>query len=212
MKVNQSLLEETLRIKVNLAQTRIGKPLKSIMVTGANHGEGTSVLAANLAFAFALSDKSRVLLVDANVRQPSLHVLFGLERENGFLDFISGEIELIAGIKETHFPNIKVMTAGRPPDDNSLTAFTAISQDTKGSIEKDFDWVLYDTAPVNCCPDTLMAATLADGVILAIQAEKTRWPVVNKAKETLEAIGVHILGGVLTRRKHIVPGIIYKRF
>ena len=89
MKINQALLEEALRIKVNVLRTRINNPMKSIMVTSANHGEGTSTLVVNLAFAFALGDKSRVLLVDANIRRPSLHKLFELERRNGFLDFIT---------------------------------------------------------------------------------------------------------------------------
>jgi capsular exopolysaccharide synthesis family protein len=212
MKINQALLEEALRIKVNVLRTRINNPMKSIMVTSANHGEGTSTLVVNLAFAFALGDKSRVLLVDANIRRPSLHKLFKLERRDGFFDFIGGRIELAEGIKKTPFPNIEVMTAGEQADDNILTAFTAISKDIKNSLESDFDWVLYDTAPVNSYPDTLMVTTLADEVILVIQAEKTRWPAVNKTKENLQAIGAHILGGVLNRRKRIVPAMIYKRF
>jgi len=213
MKINQALFEETLRVKVNILQMRTANnPLKSIMVTSANHGEGTSTLVVNLAFAFALGDKARVLLVDANIRRPSLHKLFDLERKNGFLDYISGRIEMNEGIKTTLFPNLKVMTAGLQADDNSLSAFNAISKDTRNLLERDFDHVLYDTAPVNIYPDTLMSAALANAVILVIQAEKTRWPAVNKTKENLQAVGAHILGGVLNRRKRIVPRIIYKRF
>lgn len=182
------------------------------MVTSANHGEGTSTLVAYLAFAFAFGDKSRVLLVDANIRRPSLHKLFALERKNGFVDFISGRLEMTECIKKTIYPNLNVMTAGLLTDNDSLTAFNGISKDIRNFLERDFDHVLYDTAPVNIYPDTLMATTLANAVILVIQAEKTRWPAVNKTKENLQTVGAHILGGVLNRRKRIVPRIIYQRF
>jgi capsular exopolysaccharide synthesis family protein len=194
-------LEETLRIKLKLLQTKANKRLKSIMVTSANHGEGASILVANLALAFALDGKSRILLVDANIRQPNLHVLFGIEQEKGFLDFISGNTELAETIKETAFPNIHLMTAGQPRRNDVLTTLAAISQDAKNSIETGFDLVLYDTAPVNSYPDTLMTTTLADGIILVILAEKTRYEAVAKARKSLEAIEAHILGGVLNERK-----------
>lgn len=201
MEINQDLLEETLRIKLNLLRTITNKRLKSIMVTSANHGEGASILAVNLAFAFALDGKTRVLLVDANIRRPNLHTLFGLECKKGFLDFIGGNTGLAETIRETAFPNIHLMTAGQSQRSNTLTTLAAISKDAKNSIETGFDLVLYDTAPVNSYPDTLMTTTLADGVILVILAEKTRYEAVSKAKKSLEAIEAHILGGVLNERK-----------
>lgn len=212
MDINQALLEETLRIKVNILQMGAGNPIKSMIVTSANHGEGVSTVAANLAYAFALGDTSRVLLIDANARQPNLHVLFDLSCENGFLDVISSKIELTTGIKETSFPNINVITAGQLLKNNSLTAFNAISQDIKKSIEKDFDWVIYDTAPINSSPETLMTVTLADSVILVILAEKTRWQSVKKAKESLESVGANILGAVLNSQKNYIPRVLYERF
>ncbi|MFH1025707.1 MAG: CpsD/CapB family tyrosine-protein kinase [Nitrospirota bacterium] len=212
MDINQALLEETLRIKVNILQMGAGNPIKSMIVTGANHGEGVSTVAANLAYAFALGDTSRVLLIDANARQPNLHVLFDLSCENGFLDVISSKIELTTGIKKTSFPNINVITAGQLLKNNSLTAFNAISQDIKKSIEKDFDWVIYDTAPINSSPETLMTVTLADSVILVILAEKTRWQSVKKAKESLESVGANILGAVLNSQKNYIPRVLYERF
>ncbi|MBE9569992.1 MAG: CpsD/CapB family tyrosine-protein kinase [Proteobacteria bacterium] len=201
MEINQDLLEETLRIKLNLLRTITNKRLKSIMVTSANHGEGTSILVANLAFAFALDGKTRVLLVDANIRRPNLHTLFGLECKKGFLDFIGGNTGLAETIRETAFPNIHLMTAGQPRQNDALIILAAISKDAKNSIETGFDLVLYDTAPVNSYPDTLMTTTLADGIILVILAEKTRHEAVSKAKKSLEAIEAHILGGVLNERK-----------
>ena len=211
MKINQALLEEVLRIKVNILLTGDSSRLKSIMVTSANHGEGTSSVATYLAVAFALGDKSRVLLVDANIRRPSLHTLFGLERESGFLDFIGRKADLAQSIKKTSFSNIKLMTAGQPLDYRIPTLFSIIPQDAKKFIEKNFDWVLYDTAPVNAYPDTLIEATLADGIILVVRAEKTRLAALKSAKESLEAIEPHILGGVLNGRRYFIPKFIYER-
>ena len=211
MKINQILLEEVLRIKVNILQRRNRGPLKSILVTSANHGEGTSTLAIHLAFAFAVGGSARVLLVDANIRRPSLHTRFGLERETGFVELINGKIDLGASIKQLPSSNIKVMTAGQTIDDTPIAAFHAISQEAKHFIERDFDWVLYDAAPVNGYPDTLMETKLADGVILVIQAEKTRLVAVRTAKESLESVEANILGGALNGRKYFIPEFIYRR-
>ena len=211
MKINQALLEEVIRVKVNVLQTGAHNGLKSLVVTSANHGEGTSNLVAHLAFAFALGGKSRILLIDANIRRPSLHALFGHKLENGFYDLVSGNTDLAESIKDTPYPNIKIMTAGQPLHDDGLAVLSTISHDTKSSIEKDFDWVLYDTAPVNCYPDTLVVTALSDGVILVILAEKTRRAAVYKAKESLESINARIIGAVLNGRRYVVPRFIYKR-
>lgn len=211
MKINQALLEEVLRIKVNIALAGKTGPLKSIVVTSANHGEGTSSVVTYLAFAFALGNTSRVLLVDANIRRPSLHTLFKVERESGFLDFITHKSDLAQCIKKTTFSNIMLMTSGQALDYRLRTLFSAIPQNAKESIEKNFDWVLYDTAPVNVYPDTLIEAKLADGIILVVRAEKTRQAAVKSAKESLESIEAHILGGVLNGRRHFIPEFIYER-
>ncbi|MBW2051419.1 MAG: CpsD/CapB family tyrosine-protein kinase [Deltaproteobacteria bacterium] len=211
MKANQALLEEVMRIKVNLLQTGMNSRLKSIMITSASSGEGTSTVAYHLGLSFALGGKSRVLVVDANIRNPSMHILFEREQKNGFFDFLDGKIELSESIKDTSFQNVKVMTTGQQRYGDVLGVFADISRDVKDSIEKDFDWVIYDTSPVNRYPDTLVMTHLSDGIILVISAEKIRRAAVQKAKESLESIDAKILGGVLNGRKYVVPRFIYKR-
>jgi len=177
MKINQALLDEVTRIKVNIMRRRDSQ-VKSIMIAAANKGEGTSTLAANLALSIGLAEKARVLLIDANLRHQSercdeLHVL--------------------------------------DPGENKLDVLSGIPQEIKERLEKDFDWVIYDTAPVSSYPDTLLVSPLADGIVLVIMAEKTRRAAVQKVKESFESINAKILGGVLNGRRYVVPKFIYKR-
>ncbi|MEW6079432.1 MAG: CpsD/CapB family tyrosine-protein kinase [Thermodesulfobacteriota bacterium] len=211
MKINQALLDEVTRIKVNILQKR-DRNLKSIMVTSANRKEGTSTVAANLALSIGLGEKDRVLLVDTNVRQPILHAWFGLEQQHGFIDLAIGRKRVPEVIKDTTFPNIRIITAGFfPPGENKLDILSGITPETKQAIEDGFDWVVYDSSPVNIYPDTLMLSPLADGVVLVILAESTRRAAVKKVKDSLKSINANILGGVLNGRRYVVPKFIYKR-
>ena len=211
MKINQALLDEVTRIKVNIMRKR-DSHVKSIMIAAANKGEGTSTVAANLALSIGLAEKARVLLVDANLRQPTLHLWFGREQQNGLIDLVTGKKDLSDVIKETPFANIKLITAGFfPPGENKLDVLSGIPQEIKERLEKDFDWVIYDTAPVSRYPDTLLISPLADGIVLVIMAESTRRAAVQKVKESFQSINAKILGGVLNGRRYVVPKFIYKR-
>lgn len=211
MKINQALLDEVTRIKVNILQKRENN-IKSILVTSANRGEGTSTVAANLALSIGLGEKSKVLLIDANVRKPTLHVWFDREQQHGFIDLLTGKKSLNEVIKETPFATIKLITAGFfPPGENKLDVLSDIAHKTKETLEKDFDWVIYDSPPVNIFPDTLLISPLADGILIVMLAEKTRRAAVQKVKESLESINANILGGVLNGRRYVVPKFIYKR-
>lgn len=197
MKINQTLLEDALHLKLSMSHSLATYHAKSIMVTSADHKEGNTCLAINLALAFALDDNSEILLVDANLRSPCLHDLFQLKRDPGFLDYMTGNTQLSAAIKETQFSNIKVMTTGQSAADSVVKPLAAISQTMKASLEKDFEWVIYDTAPVNHYPDTPMLTRLVDGIILVIRVEKTRNRDVKKATNKLDVMNTRILGGVL---------------
>ena len=212
MKKNQALLDEVTRIKINVLQKHDNNNLKSIIVTSANRGEGTSTLAFNLALSLGVVKETRVLLIDANLRHPNLHEWFDQKQGNGFSDFLKDKISLAEIIKETSLDNVKLITAGvLSSENNNLDVLSGITLKTKEALEKDFDWVIYDSPPVNSYSDTLLMAPLSDGIILVIFAERTRRVAVQKAKESLESINANILGGVLNGRRYAVPGFIYKR-
>ncbi|MCG2722945.1 MAG: CpsD/CapB family tyrosine-protein kinase [Thermodesulfovibrionales bacterium] len=212
MDINQTLLEETLGITMQLSQVRQNRPIQSLLVTSAEHGEGKTTVASTLAVALAMKGRASVLLIDANIRTPNIHELLGLDLSNGFIDFIGGRADMISLIKDTAYPHLKVMTAGKLDAENTIPLLSAMPSDTKKAIEKDFEWVIYDTSPVNSSPETLLTITLADYVILVIRAEKTRWQSVEKAKGVLESVGANILGAVLNSQKNYIPRVLYERF
>jgi len=78
-------------------------------------------------------------------------------------------------------------------------------------LRKEFDWIIFDCAPINLYPDSTVLAPRVDGVVLVIQAENKRAEVAIQAKEHLEQAGAKILGAVLNRRRYIIPEIVYRR-
>jgi capsular exopolysaccharide synthesis family protein len=197
MKINPALLEDALQIKLTLSGLPGEYPVRSIMTASAGHKEGGTCLAVNLALAFAMDERAQVLLIDANPRSPGLHDRFDLEKEAGLLDYISGHTPLQAVIKETAFSNVKVMTIGQTSARSAVNPFVGVPQAMKADLEKDFDRVVYDAAPVNHYPDARLLTRLVDGVVLVIRAEKTRNKDAKRALKSLETMNVRILGGVL---------------
>lgn len=179
-----------------------------ILVVGAVHGDGASTVARNLACSVA--QKGTVLLVDANLRSPSQHLAFGVPPEGGFSELAGRLTGLDGVIKSSSLPGLSLLTCGRIPEGSESLDWAA-SQDVLKELRGKFDRIIIDTSPVSVYPDAAGLAKLCDGVILVLQAERTRWEVAEQVKRALEQCGCQILGVVLNRRKYHIPDWIYRR-
>jgi len=183
---------------------------KTIMITSCHEGEGTSTFAFNFSQALTQRVPGGVLLVDANLNHPAMGKAFQVEGTLGLADVISGTIPLEAALQETEIRNLKILTVGN----GSLSPFTLFnSQEFKNCLEefrKGFQFIVFDSAPIIPYPDSLYLSSKVDMILLVIEAEKTRWEVVQEGIQKLENAGSKVFGVVLNKKKYHIPGFIYK--
>ncbi|HEV8396908.1 MAG TPA: polysaccharide biosynthesis tyrosine autokinase [Vicinamibacterales bacterium] len=171
-----------------------------ILVTSAQPLEGKTTTACNLAMAMAYGG-AKVLLVDADLRRPSVHNGFGLENRVGLSDVLSGRTPLASAVYRLSSPdNLWVMTAGDPPHNPSeLLGSKRMDNLFQQMRTGPFEWVIIDTPPVLAVTDASILAREATGVAFVLGASMTRRRLAERAIETLAIGGPRILGAVLNR-------------
>ena len=170
--------------------------LRVIMVCSAVAGEGKTLTASNLALTFSESYQKRVLLVDADLRRPSLHTVFRLDTALGLGDGLlsAGETKML--VRQVS-PRLAVLPAGRPSSDPMAGLTSARMRRLLDEAKQAFDWVILDTPPVMLLPDAHLLASMVEGAVLVVRAGSTPHELV---KRSADAIGrARILGVVLNR-------------
>ncbi len=184
-------------LQVSLEFASVDRPLKTLLVTSADIDEGKSLTLANLAVAMADGD-SRVILVDADLRRPHLHELFGLSNETGlsnmFLDqaaFSDPPLQSVAGTA------LQVLTSGPQVPIPSQILASAKMNEVIAQLSERADVVLFDAPPVVAVTDASLLASKVDGVLLVVRAGSTRRELVEEAKDRLEKVNAWLVGAVL---------------
>ena len=190
------LLESIDSLRTTLIHLGGAEGLKVVMVTSARSGEGRTTVASQLAASLARAGKKTVI-VDADVRHPSLHRLFDLPVVDGLCELLRGEIELERAVRPTGVRGLSAMAAG-VFDGESLEA---LSQDQMRPIvnwlREDFDYVILDAAPVLSLADALIVGQYSDGAILSVMRDETQAAKLHAASERLHGVGVRVLGAVV---------------
>jgi capsular exopolysaccharide synthesis family protein len=185
--------------------------IKTILFSGTTHGDGSSTTSINFATTLACNCRLEVLLIEANMRTPSLHKAFNVEPEHGLSDLLTNGTESAFCIKKVDPGNLSVVTAGsRLTDPVTLFESKRFFDFLKAEREK-YDYVILDGPPIPSFSEARVLCTKVDGVVLVIEAGKTREQVAVRAKKELEEAGGKILGVVLNKRKYYIPEWIYKR-
>jgi Mrp family chromosome partitioning ATPase len=185
-------------------ELQVGSPLiKSVLVTAAVGGEGTTTIAMHLAAALAEDRSLRVLLVDANLRSPAVHQRLGLELAPG-LGVWDGTGA--APWQVTDVPGLQVLTAGVRSEDGIFGDGLVPTLGLLAKQVKDqFDFIVWDSPPVVRYPDAPLISTLVDGVLVVVEADRTSADTLTVASEQLARVGAKILGGVMNRRGRFFP-------
>lgn len=192
----RSPLSEAFRtLRTNLSFYSLESPLRSLVVTSPMMGEGKSSTVANLAVTMAQSGRKTVL-VDCDLRRPSLHTLFDQKAEPGFTDAILHNDEPV--LQETAVENLWLLTAGtKPPNPADILGTPQVDQ-LIARLQEKADIILFDAPPVNAVTDAAVLGAKVDGVLLVLSAGKTRREHAERAKEILEKARVNIIGATLT--------------
>jgi tyrosine-protein kinase Etk/Wzc len=192
----------TLRTNV-MAKKKPG-PL-SMVITSSGASEGKSTTLANLAITIAQM-KSKVCLVDFDLRRPMVHNVFELDRNNGASDYLSDDsVSIDSVIKSSAVENLSIITSGAiPPNPSELIASNRTDQMIK-ELKERFDFVLFDMPPVIAVTDSMIMAKKVDMLILVIRVNNTEKAVVQRTKSMLENININISGIV-------VNGIVHEKY
>jgi polysaccharide biosynthesis transport protein len=173
----------------------------SIVVTSASPREGKTIIAANLAVGLAQAGH-RVILVDADLRQPRMHDLFGLDLEPGLSNLLNGVADARAAVRTTRIPNLSILTAGaHPPNPAELVGSHRFGE-LLSLLEKQSDIVVIDTPPVMAVADAAILAHRTSGVLFVVAADTTSRHAAQSALEQLERAKGRFLGAVLNRVDH----------
>jgi capsular exopolysaccharide synthesis family protein len=183
-----------LRANIGFALPQTGS--KVIMVTSSNVGEGKSTTAVNIAATFAYA-KSKVLVIDADMRKPTTNVLMGFGQTVGLSDYLSGIVNLSDTIQDTSLPSLKFIQAGIAKVNPSELLASSKMRDTIRLLREVFDYIFIDTPPVCVVADALPIAKLCDGVLLVVRQMVSTYNNVGSAVEKLKFADANIIGMVL---------------
>ncbi|MEH7336776.1 CpsD/CapB family tyrosine-protein kinase [Neobacillus drentensis] len=192
--------EQYRTIRTNILFSSIDQEIRSLMVTSSGPGEGKSTTAANMAVVFAQQGK-KVLLVDSDLRKPTVHYTFNLTNTFGFTNVLTKQMTLDKVICETNEKNLFVLPSGPiPPNPAELLGSKAMNAFFLEVLEN-FDMVIFDTPPVLAVTDAQILSNRCDGTILVVSSGKTDRDNSVRAKELLAAANGKILGVVLNNKK-----------
>ncbi|BAM01670.1 MULTISPECIES: tyrosine-protein kinase domain-containing protein [Caldilinea] len=186
-------------LRTNLLFASVDRGLGALVVTSPTPGEGKSFVSSNLAIAFAQTGQ-RVILVDADLRKPTLHRAFGLVNNVGVTSaLVSNLDEFTAALQQTIVPELRVMTSGPLPPNPSELLSSRRMQELLDRLRSDCDLLVIDSPPVTVVSDTAALASRTDGVLLVFSREKMNRDLAHKTMGALRQVNASVLGIVLNR-------------
>ena len=156
------------------------------------------MVSANLAMSLALAGQ-RVLLIDADMRRPMIHELFGVGQDPGLSNLMVGDAKASDTVTRTLTPNLWLIAAGKHPPNPVELLGSRRFEDFMGSLGEHFDWVVLDSPPVMAVTDASVIAHSATGVVFVVGAEMTSKGAAKAALEQLDAVKAKYVGAILNR-------------
>ncbi|MFS1058423.1 CpsD/CapB family tyrosine-protein kinase [Enterococcus casseliflavus] len=192
-----SVISEQLRtIRSNINFSSVDKDLQSMVITSSGAGEGKSTTSANLAVVFANSGK-RVLLVDADLRKPTVALTFHLPNHRGLSTLIADRTSQIdQHIQDSGVENLSIMTSGPIPPNPSELLQSQRMTDLISDLIAQFDLIIFDMPPIGVVTDAQILAAKTDGTLLVVRERKTTKQGLIKTKKLLNLANANLIGVV----------------
>lgn len=192
------LAESIDTVRTMILQGKNRNLLHVILVTSAGESEGKTTVATHLAASLARAGRS-TLLIDGDLRQPSIHLLFGVPQQAGFCEILRGETEIDDAVQPAQLEGLHLLQAGQC--DHVALSMLVKEQGAElfNTLRSKFDYIVIDSGPVLGYADALQLGHYADAAVLSVLRDVSRLPMVYEAREQLEAVGVPILGAVVGR-------------
>ncbi|MCR1951314.1 CpsD/CapB family tyrosine-protein kinase [Clostridium sp. DSM 100503] len=196
-KIDMQIGEEAFKVLRNNLQYSLVSydSAKIIVVTSPEKGDGKSTVSANLAKSLALAGKN-VIIIDADLRRPSLHRKLGTINGIGLVDIIVGENRLIDALIDIE-KKLYAITSGKSTTNPAELLMSKRVANIIGELKQKFDYIIIDTPPINLVSDALPLLSLSNGVILVAKYRKTKKKELLKAAKTIKNTSNNLLGVVL---------------
>lgn len=193
----KSTISEQFRmIRSNIMFSGVDHEIKKLVITSAAPSAGKSTIAANIAVAYAQAGK-KVLLIDGDLRKPTVHYTFEIKNVFGLSNLITDQIGIEKAVQNTQVENLSILASGPIPPNPSELLGSKRFKELIESFEQYFDMIIIDTPPVLAVTDAVIMSTVADGTILVTNVETNNKQHLIKAKEVLQKSDANILGIVL---------------
>lgn len=206
----QSQMAESYRaLRTSLLLSNLGSPPKVIMVTSALPQEGKTTTSINVAVVLAQKGV-RVLLIDADLRRPSIHKTLGMGPRSGLSNVLTGSTTLEQAItRTTILPNLYVLPAGTPPPNPAELLASANMKDVLAQLSEQYDHIVVDTPPSLSVTDAVVLSPRADAVVLVIRSGQTTKQALRRSRDILAQVNAKVVGVLLNAVDLTSPDYYY---
>lgn len=198
MKPKDPVVEAYRTLRSNLQFAGIDGPVKTLLISSPNPGEGKTMTAANLGIALALLGKT-VCVVDADLRKPKQHTVFDLKQNPGLTNCLVEGLSIPKVVQKTRIENLSVLTSGKTPPNPAEVIGSKKMQEIIAELRKRFDFTIFDSPPVIAVTDAVLLASRLDGVLLIIRHESTNRFSASDVVNSLRKAKIRIFGVVLNQ-------------
>ena len=195
----KSSISESYRgIRTSIEFSNLDKELKVINITSSVQNEGKSTVTANLAVSFANLDK-RVLIMEGDLRNPSVHRMFNISNINGLTDILLNNKGFAECVHCTNVKNLHVLTCGSIPPNPSEILSSKKMKEFINEVKEHYDYIFIDTPPIGIVTDARIISNYSDGCVFVVGSKQCDIEMAKIAKQRLEGVGANIIGAVLNK-------------
>ena len=197
----KSVISEQYRaIRTNIEYSNVDQNTKTILVTSSDKNEGKTTTVSNLAVSFANLNK-KVLLIDCDLRNASIHKMFRLNNIYGLTDILAKDKAVDKCIQKTELENLYVLTAGAIPPNPAEILSSEKMKNLIEDLKNIYDYIFIDTPPIGLVTDAGVLSSFIDGVVLVVKSESVEKKYLEETKKKLDAVDARILGAILNSYK-----------
>jgi capsular exopolysaccharide synthesis family protein len=207
--VNQSA-ESYTRVYSNIRFAEIEKPLRTILITSARKGEGKSTTLVNLACSMGSAGK-RIIIVDTDLRNPTLQRILGTKHRHGLTSVLAGEVTLDEAMVQTSHPGLSLLPSGPIPPNPAELMHSHAMKELVSDLQSRADIILFDSPPAMLVADAMLLAGELDAALIVAEAGGVSRRAVQQVKESLAVTKTRILGVILNKVPES-PGSYYNYY